>query len=115
MNKVADKIYYIYVLRCADNSLYTGITTDIERRFSEHKSRRSSSEKYTRSKKAVSIEALWSCASRSEASKLEYAFKKLSKIKKEEIISNPILLNEYLAEITQDAKYNYIKEAVSLV
>lgn len=115
MNKVADKIYYIYVLRCADNSLYTGITTDIERRFSEHTSRRSSGEKYTRSKKAVSIEALWSCVSRSEASKLEYAFKKLSKIKKEEIISNPILLNEYLAEITQDAKYNYIKEAVSLV
>ena len=93
-----EKNYYIYVLRCLDNSLYTGITTDVQRRFEEHTKRRSSSEKYTRSKKPVSIEMVWSCHSRSEASKLEYAFKKLSKIKKEEIISNPSLLKTYLED-----------------
>ena len=91
-----DKTYYIYVLRCMDNSLYTGITTDIKRRFSEHTQRRSGGEKYTRARMAVSIEAVWSCTSRSDASKLEYAFKKLTKIKKEEIILNPLLLKKYL-------------------
>lgn len=79
-----------------DNSLYTGITTDVKRRFCEHNQRRSCGEKYTRARKVASIEAVWSCTSRSDASKLEYAFKKLTKIKKEEIISNPLLLKTYL-------------------
>jgi len=95
---VKSKNYYIYVLRCLDNSLYTGITTDVKRRFEEHTTRRSSAEKYTRSRKPYSIEIVWSCSSRSEASKLEYAFKKLSKIKKEEIISNPSFLKTYLED-----------------
>ena len=92
------KTYYIYVLRCLDNSLYTGITTDVKRRFEEHTVRRSSAEKYTRSRKPNSIEIVWSCSSRSEALKLEYAFKKLPKIKKEGIISNPSLLKTYLED-----------------
>lgn len=92
------KTYYIYVLRCLDNSLYTGITTDVKRRFSEHTQRQSSGEKYTRSRKPHSIEIIWSCPSRSIASKLEYAFKKLPKIKKEEIISEPYLLKTYLED-----------------
>lgn len=96
--EVKSNTYYIYVLRCVDNSLYTGITTDVKRRFSEHTQRRSNGEKYTRSKKPHSIEIIWSCSSRSEASKLEYAFKKLTKIKKEEIISNPSLLKTYLED-----------------
>ena len=91
-----DKIYYIYVLRCLDNSLYTGITTDVKRRFEEHTQRRSSGEKYTRSRKVVSLERVWSCASRSDATKLECAFKRLTKAKKEEIILNPSLLKTYL-------------------
>ena len=105
-----DKIYYIYVLRCLDNSLYTGITTDVKRRFSEHTKRRSSGEKYTRARKVISIEAVWSCISRSDASKLEYAFKKLPKIKKEEIILNPSLLKTYLENKIDTEAYKYEKE-----
>ena len=104
------KNYYIYVLRCLDNSLYTGITTDVKRRFSEHTQRRSNGEKYTRSRKPHSIEIVWSCSSRSEASKLEYAFKKLSKTKKEEIISDPSLLKTYL-EDKVDTNI-YLKEVI---
>ncbi|MBO5743587.1 MAG: GIY-YIG nuclease family protein [Clostridia bacterium] len=100
-------MYYIYVLRCMDNSLYTGITTDVKRRFGEHTKRRSSSEKYTRARKVVSIEAVWSCISRSDASKLEYAFKKLTKAKKEEIILNPLLLKTYLENKIDADKYEY--------
>ena len=105
MFKVEDKIYYIYVLRCLDNSLYTGITTDVKRRFGEHTQRRSKNEKYTRARKPLSIEAVWSCISRSDASKLEYAFKKLPKVKKEEIILNPSLLKIYLENKIDADKY----------
>ncbi|MBQ3573901.1 MAG: GIY-YIG nuclease family protein, partial [Clostridia bacterium] len=38
-------MYYVYMMRCSDNSLYTGITTDLERRFEEHKSKKGA--KYT--------------------------------------------------------------------
>ena len=41
-------MYYVYMLRCTDNSLYTGITTDLERRMSEHFSKDKKCAKYTR-------------------------------------------------------------------
>ena len=53
-------MYYTYMLRCADNSLYTGITTDVARRFAEHSGQiPGKCAKYTGSRKAVSIEAVW--------------------------------------------------------
>ena len=81
-----DKMYYVYMLRCADGSLYTGVTTDVARRFREHKSGGRKAAKYTRVKKAESLEAVWSCSSRSSAQKLEYAVKQLDKAKKEAFI-----------------------------
>ena len=54
------EMYYTYILRCSDNSLYTGITTDIERRFREHEQQKSGiCAKYTGSRKVIRIEALW--------------------------------------------------------
>lgn len=103
------KVYYIYVLRCVDNSLYTGITTDVKRRFEEHTQRRSKGEKYTRARKPVSIEAVWSCSSRSTASKLEYAFKHLTKEIKEKIIAKPDLFGELFGEKLDVSAYDYIK------
>ena len=52
-------MYYIYVLRCEDNSLYTGIASDWKKRFEEHQSQGKKCAKYTRSHKVVSVEALW--------------------------------------------------------
>ena len=103
-----DKKYYVYVLRCVDNSLYTGITTNVKRRFEEHTQRRSKGEKYTRSRKPVSIEAVWSCPSRAAASKLEYAFKHLTKEIKEKVISNPYIFAEIFSEKLDVDMYNYI-------
>lgn len=77
-------MYYVYMMRCSDNSLYTGITTDLERRFEEHKSKKGA--KYTASRTVVSIEAVWEVPDRSSALKLESQIKKLSKAKKEELI-----------------------------
>ena len=77
-------MYYVYIMRCSDNSLYTGITTDVERRFAEHKSGKGA--KYTATHTVVSIEAVWEAPDRSAASKLESQIKKLPKSKKEELI-----------------------------
>ena len=105
-----DKLYYVYIIRCMDNSLYTGITTDIKRRFAEHTSRRSSGEKYTRSKKAVLIEAVWSCMGRSCASKLECAIKKLTKQNKEELVNNADLFSGVFGDNINTEVYEYVAE-----
>lgn len=100
-------MYYIYILRCTDNSLYTGITTDIKRRFNEHLKGEGIGAKYTRSRKPQSIEAVWTCETRSDASKLESAIKKLTKIKKEELIKNPSIFNAFMIDKLDILKYKY--------
>ena len=83
-------MYYTYMLRCSDNSIYTGITTDVQRRFDEHAGRLPGKcARYTGSRQAVKIEAVWASESRETASRLEYYIKKLPKAKKEELIAVP--------------------------
>ena len=105
-----DKLYYVYIIRCIDKSLYTGITTDVSRRFSEHTTRRSSGEKYTRSRKPVSIEAVWKCSGRSNASKLESAIKKLTKQNKEELISESASFCNLFGDKVNTEVYEYTEE-----
>ena len=81
-------MYYTYMIRCKGNTLYTGITTDIERRFSEHSNKDEKGAKYTKSHTVVKVEAVWESQNRSEASKLEFALKKLTKQQKEEVITD---------------------------
>ena len=85
-------MYYVYMLRCRDNSLYTGITTDLNRRFLEHFNKGEKCAKYTAFHDVVGIEVAFLARDRSLASKLEYAIKKLSKAKKEGIISGKLSL-----------------------
>ena len=86
-------MYYIYILRCDDNSLYTGITTDIKKRFEEHFFKKANCAKYTKSRNVIALEALWSAKNRSDASKLEYSIKRLSKAEKEELVKAPQKVN----------------------
>ena len=66
-------MYFVYILKCADSSLYTGITTDLVRRFKEHKNKIGSH--YTTSKKAVKIVYSERKRNRSSASKREAEIK----------------------------------------
>ena len=77
-------MYYVYVLRCSDDSLYSGICVDVEKRYEQHLNKEGA--KYTRSHPPVKIEAIFKCENRSQASKLEYQIKHLSKIQKEKLI-----------------------------
>ena len=81
-------MYFVYVLRCTDDSLYTGITTDPVRRFREHSGKAPNGAKFTHSHPPASVEALWSCNDRSTASKLEYAIKKLRRTQKQRLIED---------------------------
>lgn len=81
-------MYYTYIIRCTDNSLYTGITTDVKRRFEEHLAQNDKSAKYTRTHKALKLEAVWQSESRISASKLEYQIKRLNKTQKENLIKD---------------------------
>ena len=87
-------MFYVYIIRCEDNSLYTGYTTDIERRLSEHYNQDKKGAKYTKSHKLKSLEALWRCETKSVAMSLEYFIKKLKKIDKERIIENQQIIFE---------------------
>lgn len=93
-------VFYVYVIRCEDNSLYTGYTTDVERRINEHSKRDKKGAKYTKSHKLKSVEMIWECESKSVAMSLEYFFKALKKAQKEDIIKNP----EIIFDITDKFK-----------
>jgi len=73
------------MLRCADNSLYTGITTDVDRRVNEHNGAKSVT-KYTRARQPVVLVYQEAVTSRSEAGKREVALKKLKKSDKEALV-----------------------------
>jgi len=66
-------MYFVYILKCSDNTLYTGITTDIKRRFKEHSSGGGGA--YTRSKRVVKILYTEQYKTRSEALKRETEIK----------------------------------------
>lgn len=102
-------MYYVYMLRCEDNSLYTGITTDLERRFEEHLSKNKKCAKYTSNHSVKKIESAWITENRVSASKLEYHIKKtLSKHQKEELIRKNNL-QELLSHKIDVSKYSKVR------
>ena len=89
-------MYYTYMLRCSDNSIYTGITTDLERRMNEHFSQNVKAAKYTKRHKAQMLEMAWISENNVTAAKLEYHIKKrLNKKQKEDLIENYKLLKNF--------------------
>lgn len=83
---MSDQTWFLYVVECADASLYTGITTDLNRRIDEH-NRLSRGAKYTRSRRPVRLIYSKRFSDRSAASSAEAKFKRLARRKKLEVIS----------------------------
>ncbi len=103
-------MYYIYMLRCEDNSIYTGITTDVEHRMKEHFTKINGA-KYTKSHTPKMLEAVWQTENRAEACKLEYHIKRLAKRKKENLITKDNL-QEVLGEIVDCKQYKRLENIV---
>ena len=79
------KIWYLYVVRCGDDTLYTGITTDLARRLNEHNTSKRGA-KYTKARRPINLVYYELYQSRSNAQKAEHKFKKLTRTQKEKII-----------------------------
>ncbi len=79
-------MYYVYILECTDGSLYTGITTDVKRRFAEHQEGKGGN--YTRAKGAVKILYTEEHPDRSTASRREAVLKKWSRDEKVALIES---------------------------
>ncbi len=77
--------HYVYVLRCADDTLYTGYTTDVERRVAEHDAGEGA--KYTRGRTPVELVHVEAFDSKSAAMSREYEIKQYSRAKKERLIA----------------------------
>lgn len=85
--------WFVYLLRCNDNSLYAGVTTDIKRRVTEHNASALGA-KYTRARRPVTLAYLEEADSRSDAGKKEYKLRKLTKQKKEQKVTSYLSKSE---------------------
>lgn len=78
----------MYMVRCSDNSLYSGITTDVKRRVAEHNGEvggKDKGAKYTKARRPVKLVYTKHCKDRSAAGKAEAALRKLTKTEKEKL------------------------------
>ncbi|KTD07075.1 GIY-YIG nuclease family protein [Legionella jamestowniensis] len=84
--------YWVYILLCANNTYYTGITNNLDKRFKSHVDG-SSKCKYTRSFKPIKISQTWEVSEgKAKALKIERYIKQLSRVEKEIIIAEPLSL-----------------------
>ncbi|KND47274.1 MAG: putative endonuclease [Parcubacteria bacterium C7867-004] len=81
-----EKPWFVYLLECVDGTLYTGVTTDLERRVEEHNSSIKGA-KYTKVRRPVVLRYSESFESRSEAQKREYELKSLDRAEKLRLFS----------------------------
>ena len=79
--------WFLYVVRCKDNSLYTGVTTDVDRRLFEHNSSKRGA-RYTRYRRPIKLVYWERHLDQSEAQQAEYKFKQLNKKEKERIVND---------------------------
>lgn len=80
--------WYVYLIRCADNSLYTGVTTEPERRIREHNGElKGKGAKYTRTRRPVTLAVAIPLPSKVAVYQAEYAIKQLNKSEKESVVS----------------------------
>ena len=91
--------WYLYLIRCHDGSLYTGITTDVARRFAQHQGKCDIGAKYLRGREPLVLVFQKKLGSRSLALSVESKVKKLSKARKEELIRADTRIEEIIKQV----------------
>ena len=92
--------WYLYLIRCRDNTLYTGISTDVDRRFAQHRGAGNAGSKYLKGRRPLSLVFQENVGSKSLALKVERRVKRMSKARKERLIK----VSGYLAQIEDRTK-----------
>ena len=87
-------MYYVYLLRCGDGSLYAGITTDPVRRLRQHRGELRGGARYTAARQPVAYAALWEAPDRSSASRMEARLKRTGHADKERMAAGENTLPE---------------------
>ena len=93
--------WYLYFIRCRDGSLYTGITTDVARRFAEHRGQGAGGAKYLKGRGPLELVLRKRVGSRSLALRVERKVKKLPKARKEKLIKSRKHLREIIKTIEE--------------
>ena len=107
-------MYYVYILRTENDTLYTGITNDLYARMHKHVFGVKSAAKYTRSHPPKSLEAVWSCSDRSHALRLEYQIKTLRRQNKERLIAAPRLFSAFFPTLEKEDFIHHPKATLPL-
>ncbi len=94
--------WYLYLIRCPDNRLYTGITTDVARRFAQHQSGKGA--KALRGKGVLDLVFSQVVGNRSLALRAEYRIKQLSKTEKERLVAGKVALEDLLASLQGETR-----------
>ena len=92
--------WYLYLIRCRDNTIYTGISTDVDRRFAQHQGSGNAGSRYLKGRGPLSLVFQEKLGSRSLALKVERRVKQMSKAKKEKLIR----VGGYAVQITGHSK-----------
>lgn len=87
-------MWSIYIIRCGDRSLYTGISNNVAKRFAVHQSGSSQAAKYTRTRHPLKLVFSEEIGNKSAASRVEYCVKQLSKKTKEALVAGTVSLSD---------------------
>jgi putative endonuclease len=88
-------LHYVYMVRCSDDTLYTGYTTNVERRIATHNTGKGA--RYTRARLPVSLMVSWEFATKREALRIEYTLKRCPRSQKLLLIDAPVLINQLVS------------------
>ncbi|AIR59604.1 GIY-YIG nuclease superfamily protein [Cedecea neteri] len=94
--------WYLYLIRCPDNRLYTGITTDVARRFAQHQSGKGA--KALRGRGVLDLVFSQVVGNRSLALRAEYRIKQLSKAEKERLVAGKVALEDLLISLQGETR-----------
>ena len=92
--------YFVYIVRCEDGTLYSGIARDLKKRLETHLSRGKNAARYTKSHPVRTLEAAWLLENRAEASRLEAVLHRLSRQKKEDLLAAPCRIGELFTPLS---------------
>ncbi|MEM7283114.1 MAG: GIY-YIG nuclease family protein [Pseudomonadota bacterium] len=96
MNSRPDQNWFLYLVRCKNQTLYTGISTDVERRFQSHQSQDARCAKYLRGKQPLTLAYVQEIGLHTDALRAEAVVKKLPKNAKEQLVSGKLNIKEVL-------------------
>ena len=99
MTGISELKWWIYLIRCPDGSLYTGIALDVDKRFAEHLEGSTKSAKFLRGKSPLELVLKQKIGTRSQALKLEIYIKKQKKEVKEKMLIDPLFLKKIIKAV----------------